>query len=93
MINKETFYIPKNMVWSHTMEHSVIQHPVEPRTEIKIPLKREEVQVTKQPYVKEEIVVKKKPVNEIRQVSELVRSEKVNTDDKNVKVEEQEKEV
>jgi len=94
MINKETFYIPKNMVWSHMMEHSVIQHPVESTTEIKIPLKREEVQVTKQTHVKEEIVVKKKPVTETRQVSEQVRSEEVNTDDEeNVKLEEQEKEV
>jgi stress response protein YsnF len=41
----------------------------------------------KQLHVKEEIVVKKKPVTETHQVSEQVRSEKVNTDDrKNVKV-------
>jgi stress response protein YsnF len=41
-------------------------------------LKREEVQVTKQPYVKEEVSVKKKPVTETRIVSEQVTSEKVN---------------
>jgi stress response protein YsnF len=36
------------------------------------------VKVTKQPYVKEEVSVKKKPVTETRQVSEEVRSERVN---------------
>jgi stress response protein YsnF len=33
--------------------------------------------VTKQPYVKEEVAVKKKPVTETRTVSEQVTSEKV----------------
>jgi uncharacterized protein (TIGR02271 family) len=32
---------------------------VQSRTETKVPLKSEEVQVTKQPYVKEEVSVKK----------------------------------
>jgi uncharacterized protein (TIGR02271 family) len=52
--------------------------PVQSREEVKIPLKKEEVDVTKQPYVKEEVSVKKKPVTETRQVSEEVRSERVN---------------
>jgi uncharacterized protein (TIGR02271 family) len=55
------------------------ESPVESKTEIKIPLKREEVEATKQPYVKEEVVVKKKPVTETRQVSEEVKSETVST--------------
>ena len=55
------------------------ESPVESKTEIKIPLKREDVEVTKQPYVKEEVVVKKKPITETRQVSEEVRSEEVST--------------
>jgi uncharacterized protein (TIGR02271 family) len=55
------------------------ESPVESKTEIKIPLKREEVEVTKQPYVKEEVVVKKKPITETRQVSEEVRSEELST--------------
>jgi uncharacterized protein (TIGR02271 family) len=55
------------------------ESPVESKTEIKIPLKKEEVEVTKQPYVKEEVLIKKKPVTETREVSEQVRSEKINT--------------
>jgi|SRR6476661_3788460 len=50
--------------------------PISSRQEIKVPL-RKEVQVTKEPYVKEEISVKKKPVTEKRIVSEQVTSEKV----------------
>jgi uncharacterized protein (TIGR02271 family) len=60
------------------------QEPVDSRTEIKIPLKREEIEVNKQSYVKEEIIAKKKPVTETRTVSEEVRSERVeNLDEKN----------
>jgi stress response protein YsnF len=36
------------------------------KTEINIPLKREEVVVSKKPYVNEEIVIKKKPDTETR---------------------------
>jgi uncharacterized protein (TIGR02271 family) len=53
------------------------QRPVESTTEVKVPLKSEEVQVTKQPYVKEEVAVKKKPVTETRSVSDQVKSERV----------------
>ena len=50
---------------------------VENKTNIRIPLKREEVEVSRTPYVKEEIVVKKKPVTETRTVSEEIITEKV----------------
>jgi uncharacterized protein (TIGR02271 family) len=53
------------------------ERPVQSRTETKVPLKQEEVQVTKQPYVKEEVSVKKKPVTETRRVTDKVTSEKV----------------
>ena len=53
------------------------QRPVESTTEVKVPLKSEEVQVTKQPYVKEEVAVKKKPITETRSVSDEVKSERV----------------
>jgi uncharacterized protein (TIGR02271 family) len=69
------------------------ENPVDSKTEIKIPLKKEEVQVTKQPYVKEEVVLKKKPVTKTQQVNEQVKSEKVsNTSDKTTEeLEEKEK--
>jgi len=54
-----------------------ILKPVENKTNIRIPLKREEVEVSRTPYVKEEIVVKKKPITETRTVSEEIITEKV----------------
>ncbi len=53
------------------------QTPVSSKEEIKVPLRKEEIQVTKEPYVKEEVSVKKKPVTETRTVSEQVISENV----------------
>ena len=52
-------------------------HPVEAKTEIKIPLKREEAEVTKKPYIKEELVIKKKPVTETRQITEELTYEQL----------------
>jgi uncharacterized protein (TIGR02271 family) len=54
------------------------QGPVKSKTEIKVPLNREEVEVTKESFVKEEVVVKKKPVTETRTVSDTLRSERIN---------------
>ena len=51
--------------------------PVENKTNIRIPLKREKVEVSRIPYVKEEIVVKKKTVPETRTVTEEIITEKV----------------
>jgi uncharacterized protein (TIGR02271 family) len=54
------------------------QGPVKSRTEIKVPLMREEVEITKERFVKEEVVAKKKPVTETRTVSDTVTSERIN---------------
>jgi uncharacterized protein (TIGR02271 family) len=54
--------------------------PVTSEEEIRIPLREEHVKVIKEPYVKEEVSVKKKPVTETRQVTDEVRSEKVRGD-------------
>jgi uncharacterized protein (TIGR02271 family) len=54
-------------------------HPVESKTQIKIPLKREEVEVTKKPYVKEEVVVKKKTVTDKKEITEDVTSEELDS--------------
>jgi uncharacterized protein (TIGR02271 family) len=62
---------------SPTSEEQEEQKQIQSKTEITIPLKKEEVVVTKKPYVKEEIVIKKKQVTETKTVSEDVMSEKV----------------
>ena len=47
--------------------------------ELKIPVKNEIIEVSKQPYVKEEIVVRKKSITEIRYISEQLKSERVSS--------------
>ena len=47
------------------------------KTEISIPLKKEDVIVSKKPHVKEEILIKKVPVSETKKISEQVISEKI----------------
>jgi uncharacterized protein (TIGR02271 family) len=51
--------------------------PVGTQTEVKVPVSSEHVEVTKEPYVKEEVSVKKVPVTETKTVSDTVRSERV----------------
>ena len=58
------------------------ENPIQSPEEIKIPLRREEAQVTKKPYVKEEVVVKKKAVTDKKEITEEVTSEVL--DDSNI---------
>jgi uncharacterized protein (TIGR02271 family) len=59
--------------------------PVTSTEKIRIPVKKEEVEVTKTPYVKEEVKVTKKPVTETREVTEEVTSERIATDESDIK--------
>ena len=58
------------------------ENPIQSPEEIKIPLRREEEQVTKKPYVKEEVVVKKKTVTDRKEITEEATSEVL--DDSNI---------
>jgi uncharacterized protein (TIGR02271 family) len=49
---------------------------VQSKAEISIPLKREDVIISKKPHVKEEIIIKKVPVSETKTISEQLISEK-----------------
>ena len=50
------------------------QSPIQSKKEIKIPLKREEVKVTKKPYVKEEVIIKKKAFTDSKEITGDVTS-------------------
>jgi uncharacterized protein (TIGR02271 family) len=54
--------------------------PVTGKEEVRIPLSKEHVHVTKEPHVEEEVVIKKKPVTETHEVEEEVRGERVKVD-------------
>ena len=58
---------------------SEAQSPIESPEEIKIPLKREEPDVTKKPYVREEVVVKNKIMTVKKEITEDVTSEELDT--------------
>jgi len=49
---------------------SSYQEITESKTEINIPLMREGVIVSKKPYMKEEIVIRKKSVTEIKKINQ-----------------------
>jgi uncharacterized protein (TIGR02271 family) len=61
------------------------ERPVQSETEINIPLNKEEVRVTKEPTVKEEVVIKKEPVTETKTVSDTVTKEEVDISSKKEK--------
>jgi uncharacterized protein (TIGR02271 family) len=63
----------------HPSGETKAQDPVQLPKEIKIPLKREEAQVTKKPYVKEEVVVKKKKVTDKKKITKEITSEELDT--------------
>jgi len=60
-----------------TTSQRELKPPVSTREEIKIPLKREEVEVKKEPYVKEEVIVKKRRTEERKTITEEVKSERL----------------
>lgn len=62
---------------SQTTSASTPDRPVQSEQEIRVPLKQEQVQVTKQPYVKEEVAIKKTPVTETKTVSDQITKEEV----------------
>lgn len=54
-----------------------IKPPVTSKQEIRIPLKREEAQVRKEPYVKEEVILKKIRISEKKTITEQVKGERI----------------
>ncbi len=60
---------------------SDIEKPVSSRTQISIPLKREVPVVLKNPYIREEVVIRKKPVKETKIISSDVTNEEVTFED------------
>ncbi len=60
-------------------EREAQNSPIQSEEEIKIPLKREEAEVTKKPYVKEEAVVKKKAIKGKKKITDEITSEELDT--------------
>lgn len=61
---------------------SEIEKPVSTKTQISIPLKREVPVIIKNPYIREEIIIKKKPVKETKIITEDVINEAITYEEK-----------
>ena len=84
-ITHEELVVERRPASKSTTSTSDLKPPVTSKEEIKIPLKKEEVEVKKEPYVKEEVVLKKKRVTETKTITEEVKSERlVDTSGKDV---------
>jgi len=76
-LKHEELIIEKRPVDKTSPSSSTSEEVVRSKTEITIPLKKEDIIVEKKPYVKEEIVINKKQVCETKTISEQLISEKV----------------
>jgi len=77
-LTHEELVIEKRPIEDNTSSSSPNPEIVQSKTEISIPLKREDIIVSKKPRVKEEIVIKRVPVSETKKISEQMVSEKFN---------------
>jgi uncharacterized protein (TIGR02271 family) len=68
--------LPSNNDISTVNENEELK-PVETNMQIKISIKREEVEVTKKPYIIEELLVKKKAVTKTQTITEEIITERV----------------
>ena len=76
-ITHEELIVERRPASESTTSISDLKPPVISKEEIKIPLKKEEVEVKKEPYVKEEVVLKKRRVTETKTITEEVKSERL----------------
>jgi uncharacterized protein (TIGR02271 family) len=87
-IMHEEIIIEKRPATAEAANASTLENPPpkNTRTEIRIPLIHEKAKIKKEPYVKQEIVIGKKPRTETKTVSDFVISEKVDTSNNNTVV-------
>jgi uncharacterized protein (TIGR02271 family) len=76
-VTHEELIVERRPPTEATTSQDELKSPVTTKEEIKIPLKKEEIEVRKEPYVKEEIVIKKRRVAETKTITEEVKSEKL----------------
>jgi uncharacterized protein (TIGR02271 family) len=77
-VTHEELIVERRPPTEATTSQDELKSPVTTKEEIKIPLKKEEIEVRKEPYVKEEIVIKKRRVAETKTITEEVKSESYN---------------
>lgn len=83
-IEKNTSLPNENTSFHESNKESELKGLVDSKTEIIIPIKREEPIITKKSFVREELIIKKKPVTETRTISEEITNEEVRYDNKKI---------
>ena len=83
-VTHEELIVERRPPTEATTSQDELKSPVTTKEEIKIPLKKEEIEVRKEPYVKEEIVIKKRRVEETKTVTGEVKSEKLVDDSRGI---------
>lgn len=76
-VTHEELVVERRPAGENTPSVQDLEPPVTTRQELKIPLKREQVEIKKETYIKEEVVVKKRRVLETKTITEEVSSEKL----------------
>ena len=76
-LNREELIVERRPASQSNVVGDEISAPVTSKQEIRIPLKKEEVQVRKEPYVKEEVILKKIRVSEKKTITEKVKGERI----------------
>jgi uncharacterized protein (TIGR02271 family) len=79
-VTHEELIVERRPPTEATTSQDELKSPVTTKEEIKIPLKKEEIEVRKEPYVKEEIVIKKRRVAETKTITEEVKGESYNNE-------------
>ncbi len=81
----EEIVIEKRAAASEEGDTTAVEYPPPKNTKtvIRVPLIHEVVKIKKEPYLKEEILIRKKPRTETKTVSEFVTTEKVDTSNNN----------
>ena len=83
-LNREELIVERRPARQSNVATDEISAPVTSKQEIRIPLKKEEVQVRKEPYIKEEVILKKVRVSEKKTITEKVKGERIlNTSESN----------
>jgi uncharacterized protein (TIGR02271 family) len=72
--------IPSKNDSSSTVSTPSNNNSVQSKTELVFSLKREEPVIKKHSYIKEEVIIRKKPVTETKTITEVVVNERVNYD-------------
>ncbi|MDQ2684582.1 MAG: YsnF/AvaK domain-containing protein [Thermoproteota archaeon] len=81
--NKTNSDLNSAMLYEKEMNKETdVQEPTYSKTEFLIPIKREEPVITKRSLIREELLIKKKPVTETKRITEEVLSEKIEYDAK-----------